>query len=265
MKHFINIVFSFGFILLLTSVSLNAQHHQGYYMKLDFLDIDRHEISDFKAELENILKPVSEARIQEGALHYWYVYKVLYPGSRNTTYNYVIVSIYDSNAAFENAASYIADQLADTETGPLVSQYNTIMMPEFSELWRINNSVLRTDESKPSRYFMLDYMRVRPGMEYTYQMMEDENAKPIHEYRMENGNMEGWELFSLILPRGDEYGYNFATGNYFSNLKDVEFHFNEEVIRQTSPDVNVAEFFDNVENTRTLVRSEVLELVDYLK
>jgi hypothetical protein len=233
-------------------------------MKLEFLNIESEEISSFKNDIQEVLMPVNQARIDAGSLKYWYAYRVLYPGSQNTPYNYVIVTICDALCAFENITDHLEGQLSDAQLNHLLPRFNTIMMPKFSELWRINNSVLRMVDSKPSRYFMLDYMRVQPGLEYTYQMMEDDNARPIHEYRMENGNMEGWELYSLILPRGDEYGYNFATGNYFSHLRDVEFHFNEEVIRQSSPDVNVAEFIDNVENVRTLVRSEVLELIDYL-
>lgn len=246
------------------TLSAQSQSHQGLYMKLEFLDIDRDDISSFKSEIENVLKPVNEARIKAGALRYWYAYSVLYPGSQNSTHNFVIVTICDAICAFENIEDHLEGQLSAADLENLIPRFNNIMIPRFSELWRINNSMLRSEEAKPSRYFMLDYMRVRPGLEYTYQMMEDDNARPIHEYRIQNGNMEGWELFSLILPRGDAYGYNFATGNYFSHLRDVEFHFNEEVIRQSSPDVNVAEFIENVENVRELVRSEVLELVDYI-
>jgi len=265
MKNIINTLILTLSISFFVTIFAQSQTHQGLYMKLEFLDIDREDISNFKNSIQSVLKPVNEARINAGSLRYWYAYEVLFPGSQNTPYNYVIVTICDALCAFENISDHIHDQLSAADLEHLLPRFNSIMMPRFSELWRINNSVLRTENSKPSRYFMLDYMRVRPGLEYTYQMMEDDNARPIHEYRMENGNMEGWELFSLILPRGDEYGYNFATGNYFSNLRDVEFHFNEEVIRQSSPDVNVAEFIENVENVRTLVRSEVLELIDYLK
>jgi len=239
-------------------------NHQGLYMKLDYLSIDLSDMSSFQNDLEAVIMPLQEARVNSGALKFWYLYKVLYPGSQNTEHNFVTVSICNAICAFEDIPLDISDQFSESELNELMERYDEVIVPKFSELWRINNSVLRTDNSKPARYFMLDYMRVKPGSEYTYQMMEDENARPIHEYRMENGNMEGWELFHLILPRGDEYGYNFATGNYYNRLRDLEFHFNEEVLRQSRPDVNVAEFFENVESIRDLVRSEVLELVDYV-
>lgn len=234
-------------------------------MQIDYLDIERQELSNFQNEIETVLKPIQQARINSGNLKYWYVYRVLYPGSQDTDHNFVTVSICNKVCSFENIEDQLTGILSTNEIENLLSRYKEIMIPEFSELWRINNSVLNNDQSEPARYFMLDYMNVGPGSEYTYQMMEDENAKPIHEYRMENDNMEGWELFHLILPRGEEYGYNFATGNYYNDLSDLEFHFNEEILRQSRPDANVAEFFENVEDVRDLVRSEVFELVDYVE
>ena len=262
MKH-IHQFISSALLILLIANTVQAQNHQGLYMKIDFLNIERQEINNFKNDINTVLKPVNEARINAGTLKYWYIYKVIYPGSQQTNHNFVTVSICSAICAFENIADQLEEVLTAADLENLMGRYNEIMVPEFSELWSINNSLLRSEDSKPSRYFMLDYMRVKPGMEYTYQMMEDDSARPIHEYRMENGNMEGWELFHLILPRGDEYGYNFATGNYFTHLRDLEFHFNEEIIRQSSPDVDVTEFIENVENIRDLVRSEVFELVDY--
>ncbi len=262
MKHICHLIISVFFLTLLAG-SVQAQDHQGLYMKLDFLSVERHEINDFMDDIENVLKPVNQARIDAETLKYWYIYKVLYPGSRQTNHNFVTVSICSAICAFENIADHIGEVLSEAELENLLDRYNEIMTPKFAELWRINNSVLRNEDSKPSRYFMLDNMNVNPGSEYTYQMMEDENAKPIHEYRMENGNMEGWELYQLILPRGDEYGYNFATGNFYTHLRDLEFHFTEEIIRQSSPDVDVTAFIENVESIRDLVRSEVYELIDY--
>jgi hypothetical protein len=244
-----------------------AQNNQGLYMKIDYLNIDLQELTSFQSEVESILKPVYEARIEAGAMDNWYLYKVLYPGSQNTDYNFIAVSICSELCTNDNLASQL-DEFADgngNSSADLLSEYNSVLTPKFSELWKINNSIEHDNANDPARYLMLDYMNVMPGSEYTYQMMEDDHAKPIHQFRIENGNMEGWELFQLILPRGEEYGYNFSTGNYYNDLKNVEFHFNEEVLRQSRPEADVAAFFQNVENVRDLVRSEVWELITYVK
>ena len=134
-----------------------------------------------------------------------------------------------------------------------------------SELWTVRNSLVSDMVTKPSNYLMMDYMHVNLGRELEYQMLEDEVAKPLHEERMSNDKMEAWEMYQLMTPGGLHYGYNFATGNYFSDLDHIEFGFNEELIRSQNPDVNLSEFFDHVWSTRDLVKSQMWQLVDYVQ
>ncbi|MEX0994839.1 MAG: hypothetical protein WD599_04870, partial [Balneolaceae bacterium] len=134
-----------------------------------------------------------------------------------------------------------------------------------SELWRVTNSLKQDDKefNEPSRYLMIDYMEVALGREFEYQMFEDEVAKPLHEERMNLDRMDAWELYQLVMPGGLNYGYNFATGNYFRSLEHIEFGFTEELIRKTHPEVNIMEFFETIFETRDLVQSELWELVEY--
>ena len=252
------------FLVLLTTDS-HAQNHQGNYMHIDYLHIEQTEIMNFERGVEEVIKPIQQARIYSENLSEWYLYRVAFPGSRDTRYNYVAVSISSDISNFEDVHNQVIQSYDGNDTRRMMSLYFNMMAPTHSELWRINNSVLATEDAKPSRYFGIDYMDVPPGMEYAYQMMEDEVARPLHELRMELGNMKGWELFTLITPGGSEYGYNFATGNYLGNLRNLEFGFSEELIRLNNPETNVREFFDNIEETRDLVRSELWELVTYVK
>ncbi|TVR13841.1 MAG: hypothetical protein EA391_13545 [Balneolaceae bacterium] len=263
-----NICFTFIsatlFLVLIATVS-HAQNHQGYYMHIDYLHIEQTEIINFERSIEEVIKPIQRARIDSENLREWYLYRVAFPGSRDTQHNYVVVSLSSDICGFEDIHNQVAVSFSGDDVDKMMGIYFSLMVPNHSELWRINNSVLASEDAKPSRYFGMDYMDVPPGMEYAYQMMEDEVARPLHELRMEMGNMKGWELFTLITPGGSEYGYNFATGNYLGNLRNLEFGFSEELIRINNPETNVREFFDNIEETRDLVRSELWELVTYVK
>jgi len=126
-----------------------------------------------------------------------------------------------------------------------------------SELWSVRNTMTDNMDDEPSNYLMMAYMHVKLGRELEYQMLEDEVAKPLHESRMENDRMDDWEMYQLITPGGIDYGYNFATGNYFNELSHIEFGFNEELIKTQNPDVNVMEFFEQIWSTRDLVISEL--------
>lgn len=254
---------SIASILLFCTNPLQAQ--EGYYMHLDYIKIEKANLSDFMDNVESTFKPIQEARVDNGYIDSWYLYRVAYRGTQNASYNYVVVSLSDRLSGFEDITKQLEGHFSDSDSEAFISDYNRYLSPNHSELWSINNSVLLDESSKPSRYFGMDFMQVRSGQEYAYQMMEDEVARPLHETRMENGTMKGWELFSIVTPGGTEYGYNFATGNYYQNLRDIEFGFTDEIIRANHPGTNINEFFEEIENTRDLVRSDLWELVDYVK
>lgn len=251
-------------LFLITQVSA-AQSQEGYYMHIDYVYVEKDNIPTFEDHISKTLKPVQESRISDEIIAEWYIYKVAYPGTQEPTYNYVVVSLSEDLQDFDDARDQIFQRISEISNNQMTNDFKNMLLPFRSELWRINNSVLTSDTSKASKYFIMDYMNVAGGMEYAYQMMEDEVALPIHQYRMEIDQMNGWELFDLIVPGGTEYGYNFATGNYFSDLRDFEFGFTEEIIRQSHADTDINEINETFARTRDLVRSEVWELIDYVK
>lgn len=251
-------------IIVISLPEVIAQTQQGDYMNVEYFMIENSEQLHFENKIETIVARVQKARVDAGALKQWTLYKVAYPSTQNPIYNYVTVSVCSAICSFEDIPEHIKDQFSGDELENLIDSYKTLMIPVKAELWRINNRVIRSDGNVPARYFSMDYMNVAQGMEYVYQMMEDEIARPLHEQRMENDRMEGWELYSLIVPGGTSYGYNFATGNHFNRLRDIEFGFTEEMIRQNHPDTNINEFFENIERTRDPVRIEIWELMHHV-
>lgn len=251
-------------IIIFSMPNLMAQAQQGDYMNVEYFMIEKSDIRHFESQVEPIMAKLQKARIEAEALKQWTLYRVAYPSSQNPAYNYVTISICSALCSFENIPEHIQNQFSGDELENLVDNYKDLMIPLKAELWRINNLVVRSDGTVPARYFSMDYMNVAQGMEYVYQMMEDEIARPLHEQRMENDRMEGWALYSLIVPGGTSYGYNFATGNHFNRLRDIEFGFTDEMIRQSHPNTNINEFFDNIERTRDPVRIEIWELVHHI-
>jgi len=267
MKKSLSVILAICFIPLILNTPSNAQAQalEGDYMHIDYIHIEKDKIAEFTTKIETKIKKVQQARVESDGLKEWYMYRVAYPGSQNTNHNFVSVSICSYICSFDDFNDLIFDHFPVEEATQLIKDYRSLMIPNHSELWKINNSVTRENNLEPARYFNMDYMRVISGMEYAYQMMEDEIARPIHEQRMENDTMEAWQLFSLIIPGGSQYGYNYATGNYYKNLSDFEFGFSDAIIRQTHPDTNVNEIFENIDRTRDAVRREIWQLVDYVK
>jgi hypothetical protein len=251
-------------IATLLSVCLHAQSHQGHYMHIDYIKVEAGKSADFLSKITSSFLPIQEARKQNEKISDWFIYRVAYPGTQNSFYNYVVITISDNMSGFEDMDTQLEGSVSSAEQQRLLQEYKENLIPNHSELWRIRNSIVSSNDSKPSRYMVMNYMSVGQGYEFEYQMMEDEVARPLHEMRMERNIMNAWELNELIVPGGTEYGYNFSTIDYFDRLEHIEFGFTEELIRQTHPDTNINEFFDSINRARDLVRSEVWELVESL-
>lgn len=245
------------FAVVLFPILLQAQSEQGLYLKIDYLNVDHTQLTEFKEKIVPQLETHKNDRLSTGDIESWTVYRVLFSGSDSNPYNYVSITTASSLEAFDEPNNNQPDQILN------YSEEDMYKLSR-SELWRVRNSVVDELVAEPSNFMMMDYMSVRLGRELEYQMLEDEVAKPLHEQRMERETMEAWEMYQLIAPGGIYLGYNFATGNYFSNLHHIEFGFNEELIRSQNPDVNLMEFFEQIWSTRDLVRSEIWQRIGYI-
>lgn len=249
---------------LIVCSAINSQSLEGEYMKIDYLKVESVQEAEFLGQTKENWKQLQESRIDNDEISGWLLYKVKFPGSWNNDYNYVSVTSAESITAFESANELLtADNISEERRQQEAFKPSSFVM--HSELWRVRNSVTKDANYNPSRYMMMDYMAVPLGREYEYQMFEDEIARPLHEDRMDLDRMNAWELYQLISPGGLDYGYNFSTGNFFTNLEHIEFGFTDELIRANHPDVDLMDFFDTIFATRDLVKSEIWELVDYLQ
>jgi hypothetical protein len=235
---------------------LIAQSQRGEYLKIDYLNVSEQQIENFKDNVINQMKQYKGERLEAGEIDSWILYRVLFSGSGSSNYNYVSIT---SSATIDSFDEFNNDYPNEVEK---LSEENLFRINK-SELWTVRNTMTDTMDNEPSHFLMMDYMDVRLGRELEYQMLEDEVAKPLHETRLENNRMDDWEMYQLITPGGMDYGYNFATGNYFTSLSHIEFGFNEELIRSQNPDVNVMEFFEQVWSTRDLVISELWQRIEY--
>ena len=253
-------------VLALSSISI-AQTSLEDYKKMDYIKVKEGQMETFLKLSQSELKSKFQAMSESGLIKTWSLYKAQYPGGEKSGYNFISI-------------------IRTTDIDKLIEQFNPIASPEYvphagpaintnalskitslmkSEVWRVENFI-QGDDSPPSKYMTMDYMEVAPGKNPDYLMLEEEIAKPIHEERINRDTMEQWEVHSLIVPSGEEYGYNFSTANYFDNLSDIEFGFTNEVIKQAmgGKNANITELFDTIYSTRDQVKVELWQLVTYV-
>lgn len=255
------------FFVLLTLIitgTLYSQAAEADYKKIDYIHVDQDALSSFLKLAEANLKPSYQQLVDSKKLNDWALYYVEFPGGEKSKYNFVSIASASNLAAFRklfspvSAHSYIPEVAKDKK---MLSVENAVLK---SELWKVESTLSDSMDSngKPSKYMSMDYMNVAPGKSPDYLMLENEIAKPIHVERVNQDIMAGWEVYSLITPGGIEYGYNFATANFYNKLKHLEYGFNNKVIMQAmGENANIPELFNTIYTTRDMVKSELWELV----
>lgn len=122
-----------------------------------------------------------------------------------------------------------------------------------------------TAQDNPQVWYVVDYMKVKPGMYDKY--LECEQAwKSIHTERKKRGIITNWELFQVDFPAGSNTEYDYVTvttinggwkgyGKLYSDWSD---DYTKVVPKDKLPVVQ------NTESYRTLVKTEVLSLQDFV-
>ena len=72
------------------------------------------------------------------------------------------------------------------------------------------------------RIAMVDFMRVPEGGEATYEKLEKEIWKPMHQKWVDEGRCEGWFFYRIPYPGGTDADYHYATVRLYSDLSQIE-------------------------------------------
>jgi hypothetical protein len=79
--------------------------------------------------------------------------------------------------------------------------------------------------------------------------------------------MRSWSLYEVRFPGGDNREYGYLTVEVYNNIQDAEGSYDDKdamasLLKKTHPDKAVDQYIVQTINSRRLVRSEVLKLVD---
>ncbi|NGP76316.1 hypothetical protein G3570_06715 [Balneolaceae bacterium YR4-1] len=254
------------FLFFIVSFSF-SQTERLDYKKIDYISVENGNDEEFLNAVKGAMSSAYQALIESGDIKSWQIYKVNFPGGHKSKYNYVNIVTTEDIRSFEDNFSSISSVffVPNSYEGSGLNNLDEIVELQASEIWKVRSMISPENGNavNPSRYMTMDFMDVAQGRGLEYLMLEDEVAMPLHKLRIDQDNMTGWEVYSLILPGGTEYGYNYATGNYFDHIEDIEFGFTQELIKQTMPGTDVADLLNTIYETRDLVKTEVWELVTY--
>jgi hypothetical protein len=112
-------------------------------------------------------------------------------------------------------------------------------------------------------YLQVGYIKVKPGMYDEYIKLEKEVWKPIHQERVKQGKITGWNFQEVMYPTGTNREYDFVIVNLVSGWKNIETMWDgvETIAKKVLTKEQLSRM-DKTELTRDIVRVELWAVED---
>jgi hypothetical protein len=234
------------------------------FVVLDYMKVAPGKDDEYIRLEREVWKPFHQERVKNKRLVAWELYAVPYTADTRREYDYVTVNVYDSFAATDDQSGMeemFRRVHAGKDVSRLLAQTWEARQVARAEIWRLlDQTAPGTASAAPSKYLRLDYMRSKPGGNYV--AVEQELWKPIHQERVRSGSLDRWSLFSLMLPGGTTYPYNYATVNSVSSLSALADPLPADLFRRVHPNTPVTDIGNRTTAARDITRTELWVLVD---
>ena len=222
-----------------------------------------------KAERE-IWKKLHQERIKRGLITAWSLYAVRYPSGTDAPYDYVTVTRIQGMKNLENPWGTL---LQDVQKILTKEEYNSAGSVELlrnltnKSVYSMEDFVAaKPNAATPSKYQMVNMMKVAPGKGDDYIKMEKNTVKPILAEMMKTGGRAAWGLYSLMLPNGDSMPFNYVTSDFYDKWEDIAAPSDfPKILAKVHPGMTAEAFEKQIFGARTLVRRELWELIDYTR
>lgn len=255
------LVLSFGFFIVTESVNAS----EPVYVVVEYIKVKPEDHVKYLEVEQKVWKPMHQERITQGFIASWTLYAVEFTGSYDD-YNYVAITTYSDPKKLENPwdADIPAKVHPNMTIAEIMDRTNKVREYVRSELYSTVASVPEIPLKDPAQYIQVNYMNVKPGEQSEYESLEKEIWMPIHEESIRSGKTVGWGFWSAVFPRGAGRPYQYMTLNTFSDYSYV-FNLSFSVpFKAIHPDMDYSVMTQKTQQARTIVRTELWDLIDYV-
>ena len=258
--------------LLALTLNLRAQSdQQPLFFIVDYMKSTPGKSADYVKNEREIWKKVHQERKKRGLIESWYMYSVWYAGTQSE-YDYVTVTVVRGFDKLENPYSDLftggMEKLLTKEqyaAGMGVEALRNLLRTEVfaGEDFVTNNPA----GAAPAKYLRVNYMDVPAGGWDRYIHMETKLVKPLHVEMMKGGGRAGWGLYSLGMPSGDAMPYDAVSIDFYNKWSDMtggtaDFR---KTLEKAHPGMSEQYLTDEINASRSLVRAELWEVIDYVQ
>lgn len=242
-------------IAIAVSITIQAQYVGA---TVTFVDVKPGKDASY-LELEKVAKKFHQARVEEGIITQWHLYKKLYTGTKDP-YNYILVDFNDDfkktkNAFPQEMINELYSQEEQQDFWKKAAETRTMVKTEYFD------QVTAADIAQPAKYIRVIRYYVEPAKRGEFVKLRKEMVKPLFDEVVKRGHHAGWNLWH---KDPNDSNFQYVAVNAFAEYGDWKSGLPmNEIFKEVFPDKDLNEAREAVMSTRVELNSEYWELIDF--
>ena len=206
-------------MILFISYPSSGQDKVGVFANIDFNKVTPEHVNDYLDLEGKLWKPIQQEHIRLGGLAGWNVFRVWFTGT-HSDYNYAVMELYNhyQDMSFVYSNDLIAKVHPETNEDKLMEEtYKARKIEQSQSAVRI--AMLRPAQKvNPSPYVLVTYLNIKKSNEAQFEKNIIEIAQPALQDRMNAGYNQGWDLFKVVVPSGDDIPFQYISLEYLESM-----------------------------------------------
>ena len=218
-------------LIFCTSAGLTLQAQEAtaeeapvtYYSQIDYMYVAPGMHSEYRA-LEAAWKKIHQANVDAGRYDIWTLSQVMMPRGAATGHNYVTRIGFRGEAQM---AAVMTDGIMPDNWQELLTdeELELVQRTEKIRKW-VKTEVFSTmefirQEEMEANVTVFNYFGSPEGAERDdHFRVERDHWMPVHQARIDAGEMEGWVLLNKVLPYGTGEAYHSATVDVYESIEE---------------------------------------------
>jgi hypothetical protein len=138
----------------------------------------------------------------------------------------------------------------------------TLITPVFTQTQATSQAPQTPVAASQTSFMLVEFMKVAEGKEAEWIKAERETWKPMHTLRVKDGGIQSWAAISQWMPGDESQGSTYATVTTFRGWPDPTKTNYEDLFKRAHPGADVQAAMDHTQSTRSLVRSEIWQVLE---
>lgn len=264
----IKLMFTLAMFCLFFATSLQAQVAEPSYVIVEYMKVKPGMGSEYR-DCEQVWKLIHQERKKMGLITGWELERVMFPSGTDAEYDYITITHLKNWKAIDELNRSWNQKTWDALTKNLTPEQKALAdkAEEYRdvvkrEIWTAADMIFAPGASN-SEFRVENYMKLPANGWDDWMELEGRFVKPVHAKSIDMGNRAGWIMTILVMPNGADQEYDVSTVDFYNNWEEMN-KSDEKAWEAIYPDMSFGHVERRINAARTLVRSEVRRLVDYV-